>query len=66
MAEIDSLGNNFYYAGLQNSSSHLKNQKADKSQKTTKSRFSALANFMENRPLKPYKPMITKPIQETN
>ena len=42
MAEIDSLGNNFYYAGLQNSSSQLKNQKADKSQKTTKSRFSDL------------------------
>lgn len=42
MAEIDSLGSNFYYAGVQNSSSQLKNQKADKSQKTTKSRFSDL------------------------
>ena len=42
MAEIDSLGNSFYYAGVQNSSSQLKNQKADKSQKTTKSRFSEL------------------------
>ena len=42
MAEIDSLGNNFYYAGVQNSSSQLKNQKAEKSQKTTKSRFSEL------------------------
>ena len=30
MAEIDSLGNNFYYAGVQNSSSQLKNQKAEK------------------------------------
>ena len=39
MAEIDSLGNSFYYAGLQNSSSHLKNQKADKAQKTSKSKF---------------------------
>lgn len=39
MAEIDSLGNSFYYAGLQNSSSQLKNQKADKAQKTSKSKF---------------------------
>ncbi len=39
MAEIDSLGNSFYYAGLQNSSSQLKNQKTDKAQKTSKSKF---------------------------
>lgn len=43
MAEIDSLGTNFYYAGVQNSSNQaLKNQKAEKSQKTTKSKFSDL------------------------
>ena len=43
MAEIDSLGTNFYYAGVQNSSNQaLKNQKTEKSQKTTKSKFSDL------------------------
>lgn len=45
MAEIDSLGSNFYYAGVQNASSQtLKNQKAEKSQKASKTKFSDFLN----------------------
>lgn len=40
MAEIDSLGSNFYYAGVQNSQNQaLKNQKAEKAEKTKGSKF---------------------------
>lgn len=39
MAEIDSLGDSFYYSGIQGAASQLKNQKADKAQKVSKSKF---------------------------
>ena len=45
MAEIDSLGTNFYYAGVQNSQNSneaLKNKKTEQSQKSSKSKFSSL------------------------
>jgi len=43
MAEIDSLGTSFYYAGVQNSQNQaLKNQKAEKSQKAKGVKFSDL------------------------
>lgn len=44
MAEIDSIGNNFYYAGVQNASSETikKNQKKDDVKSANKTRFSEL------------------------
>lgn len=45
MAEIDSLGSGFYYAGVQNSQNSneaLKNKKTEGSQKSSKTRFSSL------------------------
>ena len=45
MAEIDSLGSGFYYAGVQNSQNSneaLKNKKAGQSEKSSRSRFSSL------------------------
>ena len=45
MAEIDSLGSGFYYAGVQNSQNSneaLKNKKAGQSEKSSRTRFSSL------------------------
>lgn len=44
MAEIDSLGTNYYYAGVQNASNNgvKRNNKADESSRVKKSRFSDL------------------------
>lgn len=44
MAEIDSLGTNYYYAGVQNASNNgvKRNNKADESSRVKKSRFSEL------------------------
>lgn len=44
MAEIDSLGTNYYYAGVQNTSNNgvKRNNKADESSRVKKSRFSDL------------------------
>jgi len=48
MAEIDSLGSNFYYSGIQNASNEsLKNRKTDKSERTSKTKFSSLLNKTE-------------------
>ena len=44
MAEIDSLGTNYYYDGVQNASNNgvKRNNKADESSRVKKSRFSDL------------------------
>lgn len=51
MSEIDPLGTNFYYSGLQNSTNEaLKNRKTEKSDKTKKSRFSELLKTEDKEP----------------
>ena len=49
MAEIDSIGNNFYFAGVQNTTSNSinKNQKKQEIDKTKKSKFASLLSKQE-------------------
>ena len=50
MAEIDSIGNNFYFAGVQNTASNgiNKNQKKQEIDKTKKSKFASLLSKQED------------------
>ena len=49
MAEVDSIGNNFYFAGVQNTTSNSinKNQKKQEIDKTKKSKFASLLSKQE-------------------
>ena len=50
MAEVDSIGNNFYFAGIQNTTNNgvNKNQKKQEIDKTKKSKFANLLSKKED------------------